>query len=84
MDPEEYTLSNVDCPLGTVVGPGRYGMHWVARQHTINPNGSRGTTFRMTLPSDMLAVANKPEPDSVAEVLLRRNRRQRLGTIDNT
>jgi hypothetical protein len=86
VEPEEYSLAG-EIPLGTVVGPGRYGMHWVARRHFYEheawPHTIR-TAFRMTLPSDMLAVANKPEPDSVTEINLRQQRRKYGASISNT
>jgi hypothetical protein len=69
--PEEYTLSGVDCPLGTMVGPGRYGMYWVARRHT--PLGT-GTVFRSAMPTDFTGVLSREEPYSVAEADLRRKR----------
>lgn len=66
---EEYTL-NVDCPIGTMVGPGRYGMYWVARSHP----ETGGTTFRSAMPADFTAVLSREEPYSVAEADLRRKR----------
>lgn len=87
---EEYTLS-VDCPLGTMVGPGRYGMYWVAREilPTIGPDnrptGEHVTVFRSAMPTDFTAVlVAEREPCSVAEAELRRKRGvlKRDGTKD--
>lgn len=73
MPPEEYTLS-VDCPIGTMVGPGRYGMYWVARSHVMMDGLVWGTTFRSAMPTDFTSVLSREEPYSVAEADLRRKR----------
>jgi hypothetical protein len=70
---EEYTLS-VDCPLGTIVGPGRYGMYWVARDHVRMDGLVWGTTFRSAMPTDLEAVLSKSEPGSLVELRLRQRR----------
>ncbi len=67
---EEYTLSGLDCPIGTVLGPGRYGMYWVVR--SINENGGR--VMRSALPTDLKAVLTKDEPHSIVEFRLRKRR----------
>ncbi len=80
---EEYTLSGVDCPLGTIVGPGRYGMYWKAVRLE-STSGWKGVVFQSVMPTDLLSVVDKPEPDSVTEVRLRQQRRQYGASISNT
>lgn len=67
MEPEEYELP-IDCPLGTMVGPGRYGMYWVARSHrTCDRPDCVHTVFRSAMPTDFQSMLLRPETHSVAE-----------------
>lgn len=84
---DTYAL-NMNVPLGTVVGPGRYGLYWVADHYATHadcPDTCVLTVFRTALPADYTAVFKREEPQSVTEVLLRRGKRNHGGSsIDNT